>query len=257
MDRQIKYLVNTLPRIVDTNKYPSFPYDLYRYFNLLENLEEQNELNFSVDRDPIQIDFSSLSYDQIRQTNFSRRSGTFQSRKMKKQMIIIDDEAQDVAHSLINRYLPIDKPMMTSFIIQNSHKIQLHIRDIPTMVWAIFLFLVLRKKPDKISILKKINKSLRPEAVEEKEDPEVELEPEPEVEPEVWGAEDDDGKFKIVIKTGFNKTSGAICMNKTIGEIQQILREENISEAEIDQCPKKKPLCELLQAHLKRHERHF
>ena len=65
---------------------------------------------------------------------------------MKKVIRIIDDEAIEVAHYLINKtflsktHLAIKTDMM-AFIVNNADGIRLYIRDITTMVYTIFVFL--------------------------------------------------------------------------------------------------------------------
>ena len=156
----------TLAKIVNIRKYPSFPYDLYRYFNLLEDLKDEGQVNFDVIQNVQVADFSGLSFPQISEYNFSQSAaGTFQSRHMKRKLKFVDEEANEVALSLINRVTwPYNiQPNMESFITKNSLDIQLYIRDIPTMVCAIFVFLVLHhKKSDKSKscVLKLLNKKI-------------------------------------------------------------------------------------------------
>ena len=58
-------LFRTLNTIVNIREYPSFPYDLYRYFTLLETLKEENQLSFDVNRDLQREDLTHVSYDRI------------------------------------------------------------------------------------------------------------------------------------------------------------------------------------------------
>ena len=269
MSSEAKELLFTLKRIVKIDQYPSFRYDLYRYFNLLENLEKQKELVYFIDNASFQMTnvTSDLSYDQIRDRNWrtSQYAGTFQSRKMKHQMRFIDEEARDVAQKLINqtRRLQSNKEMMLSFINYNAVKLQLHIRDIPTIVCAIFLFLSLRNKQNKTNIIFQINflikKSQKNKKTGKKEEKEEDM-----ASVVYWGKNDEEGEFQIIKVTGSSKTSGANCMKKTIPQIRTILNKEGISNDEITkklnlnpQQSKKIQLCKWLQDHLKNQNRWY
>ena len=90
-------LFNVLLKMINVQKYPSVPYDIYRYYTLLEDLDKKRDLVFNRDQKE-ESDFNFLSYDQIDQLNFSQILGTQPSKKMKKVIRIIDDEAIEDAH---------------------------------------------------------------------------------------------------------------------------------------------------------------
>lgn len=276
MSQKVQQLLSTLKQIVNIHQFPFFPYDLYRYFNLLENLEKQQKLvdpmdltsAFSADA------FSNLSYDQIKDRTWllSRHAGTFQSRKMRQKVRFINDEAREGAQSLINKQPWRDntfKQMMLSFIDYNDDTLQLHIRNIPLIVGAIFLFLSLRNNQNKRNIIFQINslintqsKKLQKKAKEQEQEEEKE---EQEIAPEYRGRDDKNGAFQIIKVTGTSETPGAKCMIKTISQIKHILNEVGISNDEItnqlnlvegEPQSKKYKLCKLLQDHLKSQQRY-
>ncbi len=126
-------LFNVLLKMINVQNYPSVPYDIYRYYTLLEDLDKKHDLVFNRDQKE-ESDFNFLSYDQIDQLNFSQILGTQPSKKMKKVIRIIDDEAIEVAHYLINKTLwsksdPEIKTDMMAFIVNNADGIHLYIRD--------------------------------------------------------------------------------------------------------------------------------
>ena len=235
----------TLTTIVNIREYPSFPYDLYRYFTLLENLKEENKLSFDVYEGDIQPATFALSYDRFNEYSFSEFQGTFQSRQMKAKLKFIDDEASKDAQAVIAqvKLWPFNsQPNMKSFINKNSKAVQLYIRDIRTMVCAIFVFLWLRPhKKDKIRILKLLNEKMQqqiPKKQEEKKD-----EGGPQV--EILGRENEKGEFYIGTKTK-SKTTWAKCLNKTIPQLKVYLNRENIPI----KTSSRKSLCILLKNHL-------
>ena len=73
MSQEAIQLLSTLKKIVPIKQSPFFPYNLYRYFNLLENLEKQKKLVYHIDsRSALSADaFAHLSHDQIRDRNWT------------------------------------------------------------------------------------------------------------------------------------------------------------------------------------------
>ena len=143
---------------------------------------------------------------------------------MKAKLKFIDEEASKDAQALIDqvKWGAFDiQPNMKSFINKNSHAIQLYIRDIQTMVCAIFVFLCLRRhKKYKISILKLLNEKMQqkiPKKQEEKKE---------ESKVEILGRENEDGEFLIGTNTK-SKTTWAQCRNKTISQLEVYLNNEN------------------------------
>jgi len=274
MSQEARRLVSTLKKIVHIKQFPFFPYNLYRYFTLLENLAKQKKLVDPIDsRSVFSADaFAHLSYTQIKERNWSvsRHTGSRQSRKKQQKIRFIDDEAREEAQSFINKQSwPNNtiKQMIFSFVDYNDDTLQLHIRDIPLIVCAIFLFLSLRNNPNKRNIIFQINslintqsKKLQKRAEEQEEEKE-----EQEIVPEYRGRDDKKGAFQIIKVTGTSETSGAKCMDKTIPQIKHILNEVGISNDEIanqlnlvegEPQSEKYKLCKLLQDHLKSQERY-
>ena len=178
MENEVKnlpdQLFHILKNIVNIREYPSFPYDLYRYFTLLENLKEENQLSFEVYRDLQRENLAHVSYARLIEYNFSEIQGTSQSRQMKAKLKFIDDEASKDAQAVIAqvKLWPFNsQPNMKSFINKNSKAVQLYIRDIRTMVCAIFVFLWLRPhKKDKIRILKLLNEKMQQQIPKKQEE---------------------------------------------------------------------------------------
>lgn len=276
MSQEARRLVSTLKKIVPIKQFPFFSYDLYRYFTLVENLAQQKKLVDPIDsRLAFSTDaFSNLSYDQIKDRNWSvsRHAGTRQSRKKKQKIRFVDDEAREEAQSFINKQSwpgNTIKQMMFSFVDYNDNTLQLHIRDIPLIVCAIFLFISLRNNPNKRNIIFQINSLLNTQSIklqkkakakEQEEEKEAQ-----EIVPEYRGRDDKKGDFQIIKITGTSKTSGAKCMDKTIPQIKHILNEVGVSDNEIDNQlnlveggpqSKKSKLCKLLQDHLKSQQRY-
>ena len=257
---ELNKLFNTLGQIVKIPKNPAFPYDLYRYFNLLENLKDENQLSFEVIRDVQRDDLLNVSYDRIGEYNLSgsQGSGTFQTQEMKQKLKFIDQEAIEVAQSLIKKMTWPDniQPNMESFIAKNSHAIQLYIRDIPTMVCAIFVFLVLRNKPNKISILNLLNRKISQTLIPKKQKQEKK---EGEQKVEIFGKYGDNDEFLIVTVTGSKSTKGARCESISKEKLKSYLHNENITKEDIEkELGKKytnKNLCQLLKSHLQSQKR--
>ena len=262
----IHNLFRTLEKIVNIQKYPFFRYALYRFFNLLENLNEEKKIVFT-DLTKYTTDIlNTLSYTQIEERNWSEFQGlgTHQSRQMKQKLRFVDQEANEVAHSLINKVWPDNNILgqtMKHFIVDNAHVIQLYIRDIPTMICALFLFFSLRNKKDKNNILFQLNKKM----LTFKKFPKKQVEErEQKVEKVLWGKDGDNGEFLIVTVTGLKKTRGALCKNINVSEIILHLNNENITNDEIDkrlnelgEIASKKSLCKLLKEHLKSQNRYY
>lgn len=247
--------------VVPIKKYPSFPYDLYRYFYLLENLPN---LNYRIDHQfsrPTEI-IKNISFEDQKDRDWSGawHAGTQQSQQEKKITRFVNEEALNAARYLIeNRSWGDQQHLMLNFIEFNSDALQLHIRDIPTMMCAIFLFLRLRAFPNqnKNKILSDLNQILlhiinSPKKQEEKKEPQQKEEV-------LWGKDNDKGNLLIVkvTKMGPQKskiTKGALCMNKNVDEIQSILNKENVKWEKHDS---KKQLCQLLKKYLQKKNRYF
>jgi len=273
MSQEARRLVSTLKKIVPIKQFPFFSYDLYRYFNLLENLAKQKKLVDPIDsRSVFSADaFAHLSYTQIKERNWSvsRHTGSRQSRKKKPKIRFIDDEAREEAQSFINKQSWPDntKQMMLSFVDYNDETLQLHIRDIPLIVCAIFLFLSLRNNLNKMNIIFQINSLINTQSIklQKKAKEQEEKKEDQEIVPEYRGRDDKKGAFQIIKITGTSETTGAKCMIKTIPQIKQILNEVGISNDEIanqlnlvegEPQSQKYKLCKLLQDHLKRQQRY-
>ena len=277
-------LFNVLLKMINVQNYPSVPYDIYRYYTLLEDLDKKHDLVFNRDQKE-ESDFNFLSYDQIAQLNFSQILGTQPSKKMKKVIRIIDDEAIEVAHYLINKTLwsksdPAIKTDMMTFIVNNADGIHLYIRDITTMVYTIFVFLSLRRMPApmKTEVLFKLNQKIKdkirppPSGASSGKEPEEEMK-DPE-DPEdlkqvLWGKDNKHGQFLIVEKREGGETPGIKCMNKRIPEIELLLDKEQVRDEYnvhfnailknknfSGKRGKKKIMCEFLKQHLIKNKRY-
>ena len=277
-------LFNVLLKMINVQNYPSVPYDIYRYYTLLEDLDKKHDLVFNRDQKE-ESDFNFLSYDQIDQLNFSQILGTQPSKKMKKVIRIIDDEAIEVAHYLINKTLwsksdPEIKTDMMAFIVNNADGIHLYIRDITTMVYTIFVFLSLRRMsaPMKTEVLFKLNQKIKdkirppPSGASSGKEPEEEMkdpkDPE-DLKQVLWGKDNKHGQFLIVEKREGRETPGIKCMNKRIPEIELLLDKEQVRDEYnvyfnailknknfSGKRGKKKIMCEFLKQHLIKNKRY-
>ena len=277
-------LFNVLLKMINVQNYPSVPYDIYRYYTLLEDLDKKHDLVFNRDQKE-ESDFNFLSYDQIAQLNFSQILGTQPSKKMKKVIRIIDDEAIEVAHYLINKTLwsksdPAIKTDMMTFIVNNADGIHLYIRDITTMVYTIFVFLSLRRMsaPMKTEVLFKLNQKIKdkirppPSGASSGKEPEEEMkdpkDPE-DLKQVLWGKDNKHGQFLIVEKREGGETPGIKCMNKRIPEIELLLDKEQVRDEYnvhfnailknknfSGKRGKKKIMCEFLKQHLIKNKRY-
>lgn len=258
-------LFKVLLQMINVQKYPSVPYDIYRYFTLLEDLDKERSLVFNLDQKD--SDISCLSYDQINQLNFSRIIGTHAGRQIKIRMI--DDEAMEAALHLINTTLwpdPSIKSDLQDFIENNVDGIHLYIRDITTMVYTIFVFLSLRRTSagTKTEVFSHLNQLIKNEIgakdlEEEKKEPEEE-------EWVLWGKDNKQGQFLIIEKTSKKETSGTKCINKRIPDIKLLLDKEHIRDEyneffknkEISgKRGEKKILCNFLKQHLIEKKRYY
>ena len=93
-------LFTVLLKMVNVQNYPSVPYDIYRYFTLLEDLDKNRKLNLNLEQKS--TSFDTLSYDQIEHLGFSHLSGTRPSKQSKKIIRMIDDEAVEDFGRLVN-----------------------------------------------------------------------------------------------------------------------------------------------------------
>jgi len=251
-------LFDVLLKMIDVQKNPSVPYDIYRYFTLLEDLNKEKNIFFNNDQK--ETDFDTMSFDQIAQLNPSQILGTWKSKQMKKAMKLIDEEAIEVSLKLINTIWSNDnaiKSTMTTFIVNNAYGIQLYIRDIKTMVYTIFVFLSLRGKSDdtKTKILFHLNHLIK-EIIPVIDKKEAKKEPEEKKEEVLWGKDNKNGEFLIISKKGL---SGARCMNKNIADIEKFLEKENIKDEyeASSQGRFKKNMCNFLRQHLKNKKRYY
>jgi len=262
-------LFKVLLQMINIQKYPSVPYDIYRYFTLLDDLDKNRGLFF--EQKGGETDFNTLSYDQISHLNFSRTVGTRISKQLKKKIRAIDTEAAEVAQYLINNTIWPHSDVeaeMRDFIANNAYSIHLYVRDIKTMVYAIFVFLSIRSLPDpaKTKVFLDLNRKIRNkigvpdrrEAEEEKKDPEEEGWV-------LWGKDDKKEQFLIVEKRGAKETPGIKCMNKRLADIELLLDKEQIrdeynivlkSKTERKR-GKKKLMCDFLRNHLIKNKRYY
>ena len=274
-------LFNVLLKMINVQNYPSVPYDIYRYYTLLEDLDKKHDLVFNGDQKE-ESDFNFLSYDQIDQLNFSQILGTQPSKKMKKVIRIIDDEAIEVAHYLINKtflsktHLAIKTDMM-AFIVNNADGIRLYIRDITTMVYTIFVFLSLRRMsaPMKTEVLFKLNQKIKgkirplPSGASSGKESEEEMKDSEDLKWVLWGKDNKHGQFLIVEKREGRETPGIKCMNKRIPEIELLLDKEQVRDEYnvyfntilknkkfSGKRGKKKIMCEFLKQHLIKNKRY-
>ena len=266
-------LFDVLLEMIKIKEYPSLPYDIYRYYTLLEDLDENRALVFNLDQKE-ETSFDTLSYAQISQLNFSQIIGTQPSRQTKKVIRMIDDEAIEVAQYLINKTCwsnPAIQSDMMDFIVNNAAGIHLYVRDITTIVYAIFVFLSLQRlsAPMKTQILfnlnQKIKETIRPPP-DQKEPEEEVKDPEEDEEWVLWGKDNKHGQFLIIEKRKRKETSGTKCMNKRIPELKALLDKEGIREEyneyfENKNFPKKrsqrKPMCEFLKQYLINNKRYY
>ena len=208
-------------------------------------------------------DLSNLSYLQISGYNLSQDpAGTFQSQSMRK-IQFVDQEATAVAGSLVRHIgeWPYNiQPNMESFIAKNSLALQLYIRDIRTMVCAIFVFLVLHKKNNKARILKLLNKKILGKLGKKQEEKKEEREPQRDLEKSIWGKDNDKGEFLVVTVTGSKRSTGARCNTIPKKRLKSFLNNEEITNKDIENKLGKKytnkDLCKLLQERLKEQDKY-
>jgi len=254
--------------MINIQNQPSVPYDIYRYFTLLDDLDKNRGLFFG--QEEKETDLNTLSYDQINKLNFGEL-GKRVSKQTKKKIREIDTEATEVAQYIITStswpYSNV-KDEMSDFITNNAYGIHLYVRDIKTMVYAIFVFLSIRSLPDpaKTKVLLDLNRKIRNkigvpdrrEAEEEKKDPEEEGWV-------LWGKDDKKEQFLIVEKRGAKETPGIKCMNKRLADIELLLDKEQIrdeynivlkSKTERKR-GKKKLMCDFLRNHLIKNKRYY
>ena len=265
-------LFTVLLKMVNVQNYPSVPYDIYRYFTLLEDLDKNRKLNLNPEQKS--TSFDTLSYDQIEHLGFSHLAGTRPSKQSKKIVRMIDDEAVEVALYLIKKtsWPQSDHAMkstLSSFIANNSHSIRLYIRDVTTMVYSIFVFLSLRNMSEsmKTEVLfqlnQKIKGKLRPAGPPEPEEKVEETGDEKWV---LWGKNNKSGEFLIVKKSQEKETPGSKCINMRVSVIESFLDKERIRD-EYNQILKKrggrgrkgekKFMCEFLKQHLIKNKRYY
>ena len=266
-------LFKVLLQMINIQNYPSVPYDIYRYFTLLDDLDKNRKLFF--EQKEGETDFNTLSYDQISHLNFSRTVGTRVSKQLKQKIRAIDTEAAEAAQYLINNTIWPHSDVeaeMHDFIANNAYSIHLYVRDIKTMVYAIFVFLSLRSlsDPAKTKVLFDLNRKIKDAlGVIERKEAEVEKKDPVEEEWVLWGKDNKKGEFLIVEKRGANETPGIKCMNKRLADIELLLDKEQIrdqynihlnnvfKDKPKGKRGKKKLMCDFLRNHLIKNKRYY